>query len=112
MLKPAGSGLVLTVAGLAAIQQADLIFQLGEQLPGVIDAATRSPGIRLVFGISDGLPKLVVRRLLQPILNEPNLRPLCHEDDFADMLADLALHRLDVSGEFEDSALLDIVRLF
>ncbi len=95
LLKPAGRGLVLTEAGLAAMQQADLIFQLGEQLPGVIDAAVKSPGIRLVFGISDGLPKLVVRRLLQPILNEPNLRLLCHEDDFADMLADLALHRLD-----------------
>ena len=42
------------------------------------------------------MPKLVVRRLLQPVLPEPNLRLLCHEDDFDGLLADLALHRLDV----------------
>ena len=33
---------------------------------------------------------------LQPVLAEPNLRLLCHEDDFDGLLADLALHRLDV----------------
>ncbi|MEO8384258.1 MAG: LysR family transcriptional regulator [Betaproteobacteria bacterium] len=95
LLRPAGRGLVLTEAGLAAMQQADLIFQLGEQLPGVIAAAVRSPGMRLVVGISDGLPKLVVQRLLQPLLSEPTLRLQCHEDAFTDMLGDLALHRLD-----------------
>ena len=95
LLKPAGRGLVLTEAGTAAMQQADLIFQLGEQLPDVVGAAISSPGVRLTVGISDGLPKLVVRRLLEPLLGEPNLRLQCHEDAFADMLGDLALHRLD-----------------
>jgi LysR family transcriptional activator of nhaA len=47
-------------------------------------------------GISDGLPKLVVRRLLQPVVTEPNLRLLCHEGEFDDLLGDLALHRLDI----------------
>ena len=32
LLKPAGRGLVLTEAGIAAMKQADLIFQLGESL--------------------------------------------------------------------------------
>ena len=58
--------------------------------------AVSSPGLRLAVGISDGLPKLVVRRLLQPVLPEPMLRLLCHEDEFDGLLADLALHRLDV----------------
>ncbi len=96
LLKPAGRGLVLTEAGIAAMRQADLIFQLGEQLPGVVREAVSAPGVRLAVGISDGMPKLVVRRLLQPVLQEPNLRLLCHEDDFEGLLADLALHRLDV----------------
>ena len=96
LLKPAGRGLVLTEAGLAALRQAEQIFQLGEQLPAAVRDAGSAPGVRLVVGISDGLPKLVVRRLLQPVLTEPNLRLLCHEDNIDDLLADLALHRLDV----------------
>ena len=96
LLKPAGRGLVLTEAGMAAMRQADQIFQLGEQLPELLREAVSTPGLRLAVGISDGLPKLVVRRLLQPVLPEPNLRLLCHEDEFDGLLADLALHRLDV----------------
>jgi LysR family transcriptional activator of nhaA len=96
LLKPAGRGLVLTDAGLAAMQQADQIFQLGEMLPAKVRDAVSSPTVRLAVGISDGLPKLVVRRLLQPAMSEPNLRLLCHEAEFDDLLGDLALHRLDV----------------
>ncbi|MBX7228849.1 MAG: LysR family transcriptional regulator [Burkholderiaceae bacterium] len=96
LLKPAGRGLVLTEAGTAALQHAEQIFQLGEQLPEVIRQALRSPELRLTIGISDGLPKLAVRRLLQPIMQEPNLRLRCYEDKFSGLLADLALHRLDV----------------
>ena len=96
LLKPAGRGLTLTEAGHAALRQADLIFQLGEQLPALVRDAVSAPTLRRAVGISDGLPKLVVRRLLQPVLDAPDLRLLCHEDDFERLLADLALHRLDV----------------
>ena len=96
LLKPAGRGLVLTDAGQAALRQADQIFQLGEDLPARIRDAVSTPTIRLAVGICDGLPKLVVRRLLQPVISEPNLRLLCNEGGFDDLLGDLALHRLDV----------------
>ena len=96
LLKPAGRGLVLTDAGLAAMQQADHIFQLGENLPAVVRDAVSTPAVRLAIGISDGLPKLVVHRLLKPVIAEPNLRLLCHEGEFDDLLGDLALHRLDI----------------
>jgi LysR family transcriptional activator of nhaA len=96
LLKPAGRGLVLTEAGLAAMQQADLIFQLGENLPVRVRDAVSSPAVRLAVGICDGLPKLVVHRLLLPVITEPNLRLLCHEGNLDDLLGDLALHRLDV----------------
>lgn len=95
LLKPAGRGLALTEAGIATMRQADQIFHLGGQLPDVISSAVSTPGIRLAVGISDGLPKLVVRRLMQPILREPHLRLQCHEDEFDDLLGDLALHRFD-----------------
>ena len=96
LLKPAGRGLALTEAGQAALRQADQIFALGEALPGVVRDAVAAPTVRLVVGISDGLPKLVVRRLLQPVMDAARLRLLCHEDKFDGLLADLALHRLDV----------------
>jgi LysR family transcriptional activator of nhaA len=96
LLKPAGRKLVLTEAGTAAMRQAEEIFQLGERLPDIVRDAAQMPSLRLAVGISDGLPKLAVRHLLQPVLHEKSLRLVCHEDEFEDLLGDLALHRLDV----------------
>jgi LysR family transcriptional activator of nhaA len=96
LLKPKGRGVALTDAGTAALQQAEQIFQLGEQLPTLVRDAVSAPTVRLAVGISDGLPKLAVRRLMQPVMHEPRLRLVCHEDEFEDLLGDLALHRLDV----------------
>ena len=96
LLSPVGRGLRLTDAGLATMRQAEQIFQLGEELPAVIRDAIGTPTVRLTVGISDGLPKLAVRRLMQPVMQAPRLRLLCHEDRFDDLLGDLALHRLDV----------------
>jgi LysR family transcriptional activator of nhaA len=97
LLKPDGRRLVLTDAGNAAMRQADLIFALGEKLPSAVRDAVSAPQVRLGVGISDGVPKLVVRALLQPALEEPRLRLLCHEGEFDDLLAELALHRLDIA---------------
>lgn len=96
LLKPAGRGLVLTPAGEIACQQAEQIFQLGEALPDLVRNAADTPAVRLAVGIADGLPKLVVQRLLQPVLGTRDLRLVCHEGEMPDLLADLALHRLDV----------------
>jgi LysR family transcriptional activator of nhaA len=96
LLKPQGRGLALTPAGLAAMRQADQIFQLGEALPDLVRSAGESPGIRLAVGISDGIPKLAVRHLLEPAMQEPHLRLLCHDGEIADLLGELALHKLDL----------------
>jgi LysR family transcriptional activator of nhaA len=96
LFKPAGRGMTLTEAGVAAMALAEQIFQLGEQLPAAVREAATGQGLRLAVGISDGLPKLVVRHLLQPALEDRRVRLLCHEDEFDRLLGDLALHRLDV----------------
>jgi LysR family transcriptional activator of nhaA len=96
LFKPQGRGIALTEAGSAAVALAEQIFQLGEQLPAAVREAATSQGLRLKVGISDGLPKVVVRLLLQPALDNGQIRLLCHEDEFDRLLADLALHRLDV----------------
>ncbi|MCW7540358.1 LysR family transcriptional regulator [Aquabacterium sp. A7-Y] len=96
LLKPAGRGVALTEAGAAAMAQAEQIFQLGEQLPALVHEAATERSVRLAVGISDGLPKLAVPHLLRPAMESRDVRLLCHEDEIDDLLADLALHRLDV----------------
>lgn len=96
LLKPSGRGVALTEAGRATLRQAEQIFQLGEQLPAVIRDAVGTPRVRLVVGIADELPKLAVRSLMHPVIQEPKLQLLCLVDEFDDLLGDLALHRIDV----------------
>jgi len=95
LFRPAGRGLALTEAGIAAMAHADQIFSLGEQLRMAVEEAATGQGSRLAVGISDGLPKLVVHHLLRPALTDERVRLLCHEDEFDGLLGDLALHRLD-----------------
>ncbi len=96
LLKPAGRGLALTEAGQEAMRQADQIFQIGEALAGRVREAATAPVVRLAIGIADGIPKPVVQRLLEPIMEEPHLRLLCHDGEFEGLLAELALHRVDM----------------
>ena len=96
LLKPAGRGVALTEAGMVAMRQADAIFQLGEQLPELVRDAVSSPTVRLAVGMSDGLPKPAVRKLMEPVMQVPHLHLTCHEDEFDRLLGDLALHKLDV----------------
>jgi LysR family transcriptional activator of nhaA len=62
-----------------------------------VQEASGKRALRLTVGISDALPKLIAYRLLQPVRSMPEkLSLVCHEGDFVDLVADLALHRLDV----------------
>lgn len=112
LLKPVGRNVGLTEAGRAAYAQAEQLFQLGEQLPDVLRAATEAPQIALRVGISDGLPKMAIPRLLGPVLAQPNLRLECHDDEFEDLLADLALHRLDMVLADRPAPTNDNVRVY
>ena len=96
LLKAQGRNLVLTEAGVAAMREADQIFALGEGLPHRVREAVSGTNVRFNVGISDGIAKLAVHRMLAPVLSEPKLRLLCHEGEFEQLLAELALHKLDV----------------
>jgi LysR family transcriptional activator of nhaA len=96
LLMPQGRTLVLTEAGRLALAYADQIFLLGEQLQEALSEAD-SGRTRLTVGISDSLPKLTAFRLLETTMHLPNpVRLVCYEDQFEALLADLALHKLDV----------------
>lgn len=95
LLKAQGRNLVLTEAGVVTMHEADQIFALGEGLPHRVQEAVNGTNVRFNVGISDGIAKLAVHSMLAPILSEPKLRLLCHEGEFEQLLAELALHKLD-----------------
>lgn len=97
LLAPQGRRLVPTEAGRVALAYADQIFQLGEQLAEAVRHSGEERTLRLTVGLLDALPKLIAHRLLEGALALPErVRLVCQEGDFDDLLAELAVHRLDV----------------
>ena len=92
-----GRGLVLSEAGRVALGFADQIFQLGDALVEAVQTSDSESTLRLRTGISDGIPKLLAYRLLSSVTSMPvDIRLICDEGEFETLLAELALHRLDV----------------
>lgn len=92
-----GRGLVLSEAGRSALGYADQIFQLGDALVDAVHSSGNDTTLRLRAGISDGIPKLLAYRLLSRVTTmSGDVRLICDEGEFEALLADLALHRLDV----------------
>ena len=96
LFKPAGRGIALTESGFAALAVADQIFLLGERLPEIVRDAATTPKTKITIGVSDGLPKFVTRQLLEPITKIDSAQLVIHEGEFEQLLADLALHKLDI----------------
>jgi len=93
-----GRNLVLTEAGRLAYGYAEEIFLLGGELEDVLTNQVEA-GYPMGFhvGIADVVPKLIACRLLQPALGLPEqVRIVCHEDKLENLLADLAIHKLDM----------------
>lgn len=98
LLRKRGRNLELTEDGRVALRYADEIFALGGALESALQAR-QSAGRLLEFrvGIADSVAKSVAYHLLEPALQmaEP-LRLVCAEGKFDELLAQLALHRLDL----------------
>jgi LysR family transcriptional activator of nhaA len=99
LLRKRGRQLELTDDGRVALRYADEIFGLAGELEATL-RERRAEGPRtleLRVGVADAVPKSVAYRLLEPALSlgEP-VHLVCHEWKFADLLAELALHRLDL----------------
>ncbi len=92
-----GRGLRLTERGQMVFRFADEIFSLGNQLAHAVRGQSTENSIRLSVGVPDVLPKLVTYRILKPVLEMgKRVKLVCYEGKLKDLLADLAMHRLDV----------------
>jgi LysR family transcriptional activator of nhaA len=92
-----GRKLALTEVGRVVFRYADEIFTLGREMVDTVRGRSGGQPLRLDVGIADAVPKLVARRLLEPALRLPEpVRLICHEASYEKLLADLALHAIDI----------------
>ncbi|NLX05420.1 MAG: transcriptional activator NhaR [Phycisphaerae bacterium] len=92
-----GRNLHLTEMGRAVYQYADEIFSLGEELIDFVNARPTQRPWQFTVGIDDILPKLIVCRLLSPVLALPEpVQIVCREDNMNHLLADLAINEVDM----------------
>ena len=92
-----GRHLELTEMGRIVYRYADEIFSLGRELLDTVKGRPVTGPLRLVVGIVDALPKLVVRKLLEPAMNLPeSIRIVCQEGKEEQLLAELSVHGLDI----------------
>ena len=92
-----GRKLELTEIGKLTYKYADEIFTIGQELQDVIAGRVGHRAEKLVIGVSDLVPKLVLHRLIAPALamDDPP-RITCREDKTERLLAELAVHDLDL----------------
>ena len=92
-----GRRMVLTDAGQVALRYSGEIFALGQELTETLRGQPSGRPVQIRIGAPEALPKLIVHRLLEPALHldEP-IQIFCRERNPTELLADLAVHRLDV----------------
>ena len=97
LFRQSGRGKVLTDAGQMVLGYAEEIFTLGGELMNAVKNRPTARALRLNVGLADSFPKLVAHDILKPLFAaaEP-MHVVCREGKITDLLAQLAVHRLDV----------------
>ncbi len=97
LFRRTGRRLELTPTGKVAFSQAEEIFQIGEELEGLLQSKLEHEDLVFKVGISDVVPKSIAYRLLSPTLNmDQAVRLICHEDRLENLFAELSIHKLDL----------------
>lgn len=92
-----GRNLALTETGRLVLSYADEIFSLGGELEELVHQLPASLPQTLRVGVVDVVPKSIAHRILAPALKMPEpVRMICRESSLDTLLAELAVHRLDL----------------
>jgi LysR family transcriptional regulator, transcriptional activator of nhaA len=92
-----GRNLELTEVGRLVLSYADEIFSLGGELEEVIHQLPTGRPQQFRVGVVDVLAKSIAHRILQPALQMPEpVRMICREASLDSLLAELAVHHLDL----------------
>lgn len=97
LFERSGRSIRLTEAGQIAYRYADEIFTLGRELQEALAGRPAGLTLRVVVGVADTLPKLLVQRLVAPALHlGQEVRVTCIDGDPDRLLVQLAAHEIDM----------------
>jgi LysR family transcriptional activator of nhaA len=97
LFRRSGRNLELTDAGRRILSYAEDIFTLGDELLDVLHDHTAKRTLPFRVGIADSVSKSVAYRLVEPALKlKDTVRLVCREGRLTPLLAELAIHRLDM----------------
>ncbi|MDO9082370.1 MAG: transcriptional activator NhaR [Humidesulfovibrio sp.] len=97
LFRRTGRNLELTDAGRRILNYAEDIFTTGDELLEALRDHTAKRTLSFRVGIADSVSKSVAYRLVEPALKlKESVRFVCREGRLAPLLAELAIHRLDM----------------
>lgn len=92
-----GRSLELTETGRLALSYADEIFSLGGELEEMVRSLPGGRSLMFKVGVADVVPKSIAYRLLAPALQlQESVRIVCREGAIDSLLAELAVHHVDL----------------
>lgn len=92
-----GRKLALTDTGRIVYRYADEIFLLGKDLVATVTSKPARSPLRFQVGITEVIPKLMAKKLLEPALRlSSDIRLICREGPSDRLFAELSLHNLDI----------------
>ncbi|MCP4576574.1 MAG: transcriptional activator NhaR [Deltaproteobacteria bacterium] len=97
LFRRVGRDLEPTDLGHLIFRYANDIFSLGREMMDTVRGRASMGPLPLKAGIVNALPKLIACKLLEPALSLPErVHLICHEDKEERLLAELAMHNLDL----------------
>jgi LysR family transcriptional activator of nhaA len=92
-----GRRLALTQVGQVVYGYAEQIFATGQELLGTLKGRPTGRRPRVVVGIADAVPKLIAKRILEPVrLSPERVRIVCREGTAERLHVSLGEHAVDV----------------
>lgn len=97
LFSKAGRNIELTETGRVVFSYADEIFSLGGELEQMLRNLPVDRPVAFKVGVVDAIPKTIAYRLLAPALELADpVRIICKENSLDQLLAELAVHRIDL----------------
>lgn len=97
LLAKSGRTLVPTEIGRVVYGYAEEIFGLGRELVDVLEQRPTRRPLHFTVGVDDVVPKEIAQRLLEPALQiKQRVRLTCREGTLDRLVADLAVHEIDL----------------
>lgn len=97
LFQKVGRNLQITDTGQLVLSYAEEIFELGQELSDVLRGNPAIGPASFIVGAASALPKTIVYKIIEPVLSSDlDIHLTSREGPMEDMLADLAIHKIDL----------------